>query len=597
MADNAAASPAGDDDGLDVRLRRERSVSSSSSKRRRHLQREHQQHWTGVQLRHSRSRSASRFPSRHDTTTAVDPQRAAATDVRPLFWLVALVSLAWSLYQLPLNRVIERRLCVDYYRVHDPSVVEPDGSVREDLCKGDAVQQGLGRIQGVMETAWVVGDFVMTVPLVAVAERYGHGPVLLLNLVPRIVLLVWTFAVDYFEQIPVNAIIVAPLFSVFGGDCVFNSIVYSLVSSLTDDPVLRATFFGQMNAISSIFAFQLGPALASASMSLLLWLPLWFGIILLLLAIPVMSAIPAPPRWSLAHSRHQHHDHGDYQQEGAPLLSSQTAFTTQKHPHRYQGIAQAISSRFRAIANIVASYPLNFTLLLCGFFLTSLASSDTKLLTQYISKRYQWKFTSVGYLLSGKAIFNFALLYFVIPAILRWRRRSRTKGEDDDTETTITYAHICLVFSVLGAMAIGLSSTIWLLVPSLLLYAMGIALPMFTYSLLKSPAMLPPPKLRDGDNEGTAASLERHHHDGQQGEDARFEIAIAASPLGGAQLFSIVMLVKTSGMLVGAPLMATLWVHGVGVGGAALGLPYFVSATCYGLVIVLFTRIKETGSV
>ncbi|KAK0625451.1 hypothetical protein B0T17DRAFT_273614 [Bombardia bombarda] len=498
--------------------------------------------------------------------------------VRPILVLVALVSLAWSLYALPLNRVIERRLCRDYYLVHDPSVIGPDGSVREELCKEDSIQQGLGRLQGVMETAWVVGDFIMTIPLVLLADRYGHRTVLWLNLVPRIILLAWTFCVGYFEQaVPLNAIVLAPLFSVLGGDCVFNSIVYSLVAGSTDDDVLRATFFGQMNAISSIFLSQLGPALASASMSVLLWLPFWTGILLLLLAIPVISLIPSSPVAAAA-SHHKSprpsvsaQDDSDF--DTAPLLPANS------HQRPYTppiGLASSVVHRFRAIVKIVTSYPVNFSLLLCGFFLTSLASSDTKLLPQYISKRYHWKFTSVGYLLSGKAVFNFVLLYFVIPAVLRRTRASRPRSHSQSTTTpdestvNISYAQICLVFSVLGATAIGLASTIWLLVPSLLLYAMGIALPMFTYSLLRSPAMAPP--LRIGEQRGVVTA---------GGSDT--------------QIFSIVMLVKTMGMLVGAPLMATLWVKGVGVGGAGLGLPYFVSAACYGLVVWVFTRIRIRG--
>jgi len=75
-------------------------------------------------------------------------------------WLVTallLVNLAASLYQLPLNRVVERRLCREYYREYDPAVIGPDGNVDEELCKVDAVQQGLAWIQGVMDTEWIVG--------------------------------------------------------------------------------------------------------------------------------------------------------------------------------------------------------------------------------------------------------------------------------------------------------------------------------------------------------------------------------------------------------------------------------------------------------
>ena len=80
----------------------------------------------------------------------------------------------------------------------------------------------------------------MTIPLVSLAELYGRRYVLWLNLVPRIILLAWTFAVGYFDQLlPVKAIMLGPFFSLLGGDCVFNSIVYSLVSGLTDDHVLR----------------------------------------------------------------------------------------------------------------------------------------------------------------------------------------------------------------------------------------------------------------------------------------------------------------------------------------------------------------------
>ncbi len=77
--------------------------------------------------------------------------------IRPLLALLLLVNLAASLYQLPLNRVVESRLCHDFYRQHNPALIEPDGGIDETLCKIDEVQKGLGRIQGVMETAWIVG--------------------------------------------------------------------------------------------------------------------------------------------------------------------------------------------------------------------------------------------------------------------------------------------------------------------------------------------------------------------------------------------------------------------------------------------------------
>jgi hypothetical protein len=251
-----------------------------------------------------------------------------------------------------------------------------------------------------------------------------------------------------------------------------------------------------------------------------------------------------------------------------PLLSSSA------RPRRQTDLHSLTASRFHTILAIFTKPSRNFLLLLACFFLASFASSDTKLLPLYISKRYHWKFSSVGYLLSLKALFNFFLLSFLIPRVLRWRRRRRSsphpeaQAQDNNSipetaadKENITHAHVCLVFSVLGALAIALSPTIWTLVPSLLLYALGIALPMFTYSLLRSPSMaLQHQQARDRGGPGT-------------------------------QLFSVVMLVRTAGTLLGAVAMPSLWVAGLSVGGVALGLPYGVSAVCYAVAGIVVKKI------
>ncbi|GKT47568.1 MFS efflux pump atnC [Colletotrichum spaethianum] len=179
------------------------------------------------------------------------------------------------------------------------------------------------------------------------------------------------------------------------------------------------------------------------------------------------------------------------------------------------------------------------TLLLISFVLTSLASSDTKLLVQYISKRYGWTFASTGYLLSAKAVVNFTLLTVIIPAILRSsQRKSRhIPPELASHRMNMYYAKICLVVSIFGALAIALATQIWVLVPSLFLYALGSALPVFTLSLLKSPSIAPKR------NEQMLDMVDPDSH-----------------------IFSIVMMVKTSGSLLGAPLMMVLWVRGISLG-------------------------------
>jgi hypothetical protein len=300
-------------------------------------------------------------------------------------------------------------------------------------------------------------------------------------------------------------------------------------------------------------------------MTTLLWLPFWIGIALLLLAIPVISSLPPST------PTHHHPASFSEDEEGGsattdPLLPTPPTTTT-------PDLKSRTTTRLNTIRSLLTNPSRNLVLLLTVFFLASLASSDTKLLTLYISKRYTWKFSSVGYLLSLKAVFNFFLLWFLVPRFLRWQQQStraassspshRRRDSNPTTptptsasrETTpsmggvqgggegttdaaadVTNAHTSLVLSVLGALAIALAPSVVLLVPALLLYALGIALPMFTYSLLRAPGM-GVVETRDGGGGGP-----------------------------GTQLFSVVMLVRTVGTLVGAVVMPALWVAG-GAGG------------------------------
>jgi hypothetical protein len=80
----------------------------------------------------------------------------------PLLLLLILVHLSNVLYTLPLNRVVELRLCEEHYERHNPASIYPNGSIPENLCKINEVQRRLAWLQGVMETTLVVcGTFAV----------------------------------------------------------------------------------------------------------------------------------------------------------------------------------------------------------------------------------------------------------------------------------------------------------------------------------------------------------------------------------------------------------------------------------------------------
>jgi hypothetical protein len=74
--------------------------------------------------------------------------RLKSRRIWPLLALLLLVNLSTVLYTLPLNRVIELRLCQEHYGLDRP--------VSEKMCKIDEVQRRLAWLQGIMETTIVV---------------------------------------------------------------------------------------------------------------------------------------------------------------------------------------------------------------------------------------------------------------------------------------------------------------------------------------------------------------------------------------------------------------------------------------------------------
>ncbi|CAO2657320.1 Nn.00g034460.m01.CDS01 [Neocucurbitaria sp. VM-36] len=492
----------------------------------------------------------SSMPSR--TPSPARP-KLSKHSIWPLVVLLVLVHLATVLYTLPLNRVIELRLCQEHYEHLNWSLIAPDGTIPEKLCKIDDVQRKLAWLQGIMETTLVVCDFLVTIPFSFVAERWGVRVVLWCNLVPRVFMSSWAIAVGHFNHmLPTKAIIAGPFLNVLGGECVFQSTIFTLTSALASEYVQRASYFSYISSTSYVVSFM-GPTLAAFTLSKNIWLPFWINIALLACAVPTIRMLPKPQQIPITISTSAGVG-SEAADEAGPLLGE-----TDPSHHRYSNafethpdIFQSISHMVRRMVRLVTGRR-NFQILLCSFFLTALASSDTKLLVQYISKRYEWTFAQAGYMLSAKALVNFTLLAIVVPRIIQASRSSKAI-HGSEIRLNVLGAEVSILISVVGVLCVALAFKFWMLLAALIVYALGSALPVFTMSLVKSPL-----------------------------------IALKHSDI---QDFSIVMLTKTLGSLVGAPLMTVLWVHAIKLGGVGLGLPYFVSACTYLIAAFVVARLK-----
>jgi hypothetical protein len=84
-------------------------------------------------------------------------------------------------------------------------------------------------------------------------------------------------------------------------------------------------------------------------------------------------------------------------EEARSLLAGRDS-STSRYANAFEtkaGTFQTIPNAVRKLVRLVIGRR-NFQVLLISFFLTALASSDTKLLVQYISKRYSWSFAQVS---------------------------------------------------------------------------------------------------------------------------------------------------------------------------------------------------------
>lgn len=302
----------------------------------------------------------------------------------------------------------------------------------------------------------------------------------------------------------------------------------------------------------------MGPTLASATMSWNIWLPFCISVGLLTCAIPTIMFVPEMHKSALVGP-----EAGIYQrsldvdvEEAGPLLGDSES-SLSRYANAFEkprGFVQETLQVVRKLASLIRGRS-NFQILLYSFFLTALASSDTKLLVQYISKRYEWTFaqvcfidqniahalirTQAGFMLSAKAIVNFTLLAIIVPRIIR-KSMLTTAAHGSEVRLNVIGAEASILVSVVGVLGVALALKFWMLLLALMIYALGSALPVFTMSLVKSQL------ITHGDSD--------------------------------TQDFSIIMLTKTLGSLVGAPLMASLWIKALKLGGIALGLPYLVSA-------------------
>lgn len=108
--------------------------------------------------------------------------------------LVAFIDIGAYLADPPMTRIFEANLCYKYYLEQDPSVIE-DGTIPEELCKVDIVQQRLASIFGWQEMFNALPGLLLAVPFGTLADRIGRKWIFAASLVGIVLSYAWTLLI------------------------------------------------------------------------------------------------------------------------------------------------------------------------------------------------------------------------------------------------------------------------------------------------------------------------------------------------------------------------------------------------------------------
>ena len=96
--------------------------------------------------------------------------------------VIITADMANSLVQAPRIRLYESIVCTRYYAANEPSLVGKDGSVPEELCKLNLIQDEITMVLGWQIMFENVPSILLAIPYGSLAEMYGRKWILVLAL-------------------------------------------------------------------------------------------------------------------------------------------------------------------------------------------------------------------------------------------------------------------------------------------------------------------------------------------------------------------------------------------------------------------------------
>ncbi|KAH8427084.1 putative MFS transporter [Aspergillus melleus] len=442
-----------------------------------------------------------------DEPNAIDPNLRMRLMVT-LFTMILAVEVGLVMAHGPVTRIYESIVCREYYAQYDPTQIPSNGQVDEELCKVKDVQSELAAVKGYMEFFDGILSIFLAIPYGLLADRRGRKPTLCLSIPGFLLNCVIQFVVMWYSDIfPLRTVWLSCLTWLFGGGPVVAfAIIWTMMSDVTTEDERAAMFF--KFGVASMGADFASNAASSWLMAMDPWLPLVLGwgvtIIGVFCALSLPETMHARPSnrdsasvelsrlstGDVKRSLSKEHDRPeiiitdeDDNDVSDPLFASPTSTTTTSTTASVQ--KPPLTTRIRIyIRNYIAPYMFIFRyrqtmLLLSTFLVYRLSRGSSWFLIQYISTRYNWTISQSNFLIAFKPALTIPLFLIILPAISRHLLSHLPQIKKD-----LTLARLSIICLAVGTLGIGLSPSIAVLIPSLLVQTCGSAFVYLARSLI-----------------------------------------------------------------------------------------------------------------
>ncbi|TGJ78963.1 hypothetical protein E0Z10_g9802 [Xylaria hypoxylon] len=461
------------------------------------------------------------------------------------------------LYTAPRVRLFESVSCTRYYLGHDPSVVRPDGSVPESLCKVNPVQDEVASVLGWQLFFDSIPAIILPLPFGYLADTYGRKWILFTAMIGYT--LTWASTLFFIGvlHLPLQYVWFSSLFLVIGGG---SAIGTTMVTTIVADVVPpKLSIFPVANALddvtdasinesrSTVFFYRFCaeliaecfvPPFTYVLMKRDTWTPLLVAVGFQVLATIMTLFIPETLPVALSEIKSD-------SPNSSPISS--------RSPTRYElgtrrNWLQQVRESFAFVTRDKTVAALVFT-----FLVSKVGRQSSNILFQYVSKRYGWDLSQAGLLLSLRAGVNIVLFTVILPLIINFLL-AKTHAATRD----LRIGQASIVLMTIGAFIIASSASATFLIIGLVVYTLGTGFPPIIRSLV--------------------TFLVDSHHESQTSDIAR--------------LYALISVLEGIGSLLAGPGMAWAFRWGISLGEFWLGLPYGFAAILFALALVTVFSIK-----